>query len=134
MIARLNVVMFAACVAVAGCSSPGSSVLQGAVYASQIPVYPSAVYENAMGGAFSESLGGPATAESLSWFFKVSDPVEKVVAYYEGKLPTAGRSKEGGEVFTFVPRGAEAGESVSVTIRPGELQITEVVKPGKRKN
>jgi len=37
--------------------------------------------------------------------------------------------------FTFVPQGADSGEEVRVTLRPGEIQIGEECKPGKiRKN
>ena len=35
--------------------------------------------------------------------------------------------------FKFTPTGAEEGEDVSVVVRRDELQISEVVKPGKRK-
>jgi hypothetical protein len=110
--------------------------LRGAVYAKTLPIYPSAVYEDAMGGTYSETIGGPATFESLSWFFKVSDPAEKVVEFYRTRLSGAseGKWEDGDPKFTVVPTGAEEGEEVVVTIRPGTLQITEVVKPGKRKD
>jgi hypothetical protein len=126
---------------VAGCSqgpSDGGS-LPGAVYASQVPLYPSATYEDAMGGTYSAGVGGPPVSESLSWFFKVSDPPEKVVAFYEGKLPGAERGVIRGAddaddpTFTVVPTGAEDGEYIRVIVGQGKLQITEVVKPGKRK-
>lgn len=123
-----------------GCSqgpSNGGS-LPGAVYANRFPLYPSATYEDAMGGGtYSESVGGPPVSESLSWFFKVSDPPEKVIAFYEEKLFPAERGVIGetdDPTFTVVPVGAEEGEYVRVTVGQGKLQITEVVKPGKRKN
>jgi hypothetical protein len=149
-------------VALAACSKPPKgSGLPGVVYGSQIPVYPSAVFEDSMGGNYYETIGGPVTYESLSWFFKVSDPMDKVVAFYATRLPHASRSEdeETGEQETeaseaeeeeaekektdqqetkdvrlaFVPVGAEEGEDVTIHISPGKLQITEVVKPGKRK-
>lgn len=149
-------------VGLAACSqSPKGSGLPGVVYGSQIPVYPSAVFEDSMGGNYYETIGGPVTYESLSWFFKVSDPMDKVVAFYTSRLPIGSRiedekpdSEETGEAeaededpqevstnqqetedvrFKFIPTGAEEGEDVTITISSGKLQITEVVKPGKRK-
>ena len=148
--------------AIAACSkSQKGSGLPGVVYGSQIPIYPSAVFEDSMGGNYYETIGGPVTYESLSWFFKVSDPMDKVVAFYDSRLLSGSRieegkteSKEAGEAeaeeentqevstnqqrpedvrFKFVPTGADEGEDVSITISSGKLQITEVVRPGKRK-
>lgn len=149
-------------VGLAACSKPPKgSGLPGVVYGSQIPVYPTAVYEDAMGGSYYETIGGPVTYESLSWFFKVSDPMDKVVAFYSSRLPVGSRieeeeteGEETGEAeaeeedtqevgthqqqtedvrFKFIPTGAEEGEDVTITISSGKLQITEVVKPGKRR-
>jgi hypothetical protein len=107
--------------------------LPEAVFSAQIPVYPGASLESSMGGTSSDELFGPPTAESLSWFFDVEDSAEQVVAFYAGKLTNATRMSEDAETtFEFVPAGAEAGESVTVTVGQGRLQITEVVKPGKR--
>lgn len=148
--------------AVGACSKSGKeSRLPGAVYGSQIPIYASADFEDYMGGNYYETIGGPVTYESLSWFFKVSDPMEKVVAFYATRLPTGSRLEDGntemeeaGEAeaeeestgegitnqppsqdvrFKYVPAGAEEGEDITISIGPGKLQITEVVKPGKRK-
>ena len=127
---------------VSGCSTSSSNggSLPGAVYANQYPIYPSATLESAMGGTYSGSVGGPAVSESLSWFFKVSDPPEKVLAFYEGKLSGAERGVIRGAddtddpTFTVVPAGAEEGEYVRVVVGRGKLQITEVVKAGKRKD
>jgi len=148
--------------AAGACSkSKKESGLPGAVYGSQIPIYASAVFEDSMGGKYYETMGGPVTYESLSWFFKVSDPMEKVVAFYAGRQPSGSRieeerteSKEAGEAeaeeettgeastnqqpteevrFKYVPTGAEEGEDITISISPGKLHITEVVKPGKRK-
>ena len=148
--------------AASACSkSKKESGLPGAVYGSQIPVYASAVFENSMGGNYYETIGGPVTYESLSWFFKVRDPMDKVVAFYASRLPSGSRieeerteSKAAGEAeaeeenpgkastnqqptedvrFKYVPTGAEEGEDITISISPGKLHITEVVKPGKRK-
>lgn len=119
----------------AGCSRQANA-LSGAVYASQIPVYPGADYEDSMGAETYATIGGAPTGDRLTWFFKVSDPAEKVVAYYKEKLPQA--TREEGEddeevVLRFVPSGAEENESVTVRIRTGKLQISESVRYGKRK-
>jgi hypothetical protein len=125
----------------AGCSALDSSqatgaALPGAVYAGQVPLYPTATFEGAMGGSTYGSVGGPAVNESLSWFFAVADPPEKVLAFYEAKLAAARRdvNAEDEPTLTVVPAGAEDGEYLRVTVGPNRLQITEVVRAGKRKD
>jgi len=58
------------------------------------------------------------------------------VAFYDKELPNAQRTvNEDGEVrFELVPKGAESGEKVWVTIGKDRLQITEETKPGKHKD
>lgn len=115
--------------AVPSCGAPS---LDGAVYTEQIPVFPGAKLQDVAGGNYYDELGGPVTFESKSWFFKVSDKA-KVIAFYQEKLPSANREEDDeGVTFTFAPAGAEEGEDVSIVIKEGELQISEVVKPGKR--
>jgi hypothetical protein len=76
---------------------------------------------------------GRGCFESKSWFFGFDDR-EQVVAFYQQQLPNAAREDEEDEVrFKFTPTGAEDGEDVSVVVRKDELQISEVVKSGKRK-
>jgi hypothetical protein len=81
-------------------------------------------------------VGGPAVKESLSWFFRVTDPSDKVLAFYESKLPGAerGMTADDERMLTLVPQGADAGEYLRVIVREGKLQITEVVLAGKRKD
>ena len=111
----------------------GAPKLDGAVYATQIPVYPKAKLRDVGGGNYYEDIGGPVTFESKSWFFGFDD-LQQVVAFYQQQLPNAAREDEEDEVrFKFTPTGAEDGEDVSVVVRKDELQISEVVKPGKRK-
>jgi hypothetical protein len=127
--AVLTVAVFAGCT-----RKPSSPVLSGAVYASQIPVYPGAVLEDTGGGNYYEDLGGAPTFESKSWFFKVNDSVTLVTAFYENRLPDGSRNDDEGVVaFKVKPKGAEEGEEISARIEPGKLHVTEVVKPGKRK-
>jgi len=109
--------------------------LPGAVYAKGVPVYPGAKYVGTMGGQSSDSVGGPATGESQSWFFKTTDPAEKVAAFYKDKLPDAemGQDDENRPTFTLKPQGAEEGEYVQIIIsQSGDLQIHESLKPGKK--
>jgi hypothetical protein len=127
---------------VTACSSTDSGLaagaaLPGAVYAGQLPLYPSATFDGAMGGnTHAGGVGGPVVSDSLSWFFTVSDAPERVLAFYESKLPGAERGAwdTGEPTLTLVPPGAEAGEYLRVTVSEGKLQITEVVRPGKRKD
>jgi hypothetical protein len=130
MKARLGLALVAALL-LAGCAVPGSATrLEGAVYAHQIPIYPSAQYDGTMGGTTSGSVGGPAISKSQSWFFKTDDSIEEVTAWYEEKLPGADKEpNEDGVTFTLVPDGADDGEKVSVWIHPGSFSISESVKP-----
>lgn len=111
-----------------------STSLPGAVYANQVPVYPSAVYDGAMGGDYMDEVGGAVTLKSQSWFFKTDDAVEKLATFYAEHLPGATKNvdDEGEVTFTLVPTGAGEGESVVVRINPGKLQITEKYKPGRK--
>jgi hypothetical protein len=68
------------------CDSTEAS-LPRAVYAEGVPVYPDAKYVGAMGGQSSDSIGEPVTAESQSWFIKISDPTEQEVAFYKKGCP-----------------------------------------------
>ena len=111
----------------------GAPKLDGAVYGAQIPVYPHARLRDVGGGNYYEDIGGPVTFESKSWFFTIDDR-QKVLAFYQEKLPSAAREDDDESItFKFTPTGAEEGEDVSVVVRKDELQISEVVKPGKRK-
>ena len=130
----------AVCASVAACSStdsaPSAAALPGAVYAGQLPIYPSATFDGAMGGTTYGRVGGPAVNSSLSWFFAVADPPEKVLAFYEAKLVGARRDDNADDepTLTLVPAGADEGEFLRITVSPGRLQITEVVQAAKRKD
>ena len=117
------------------CGGGTETTLPGAVYAKVVPVYPGAKYVGAMGGQSSDDIGGPVTGESQSWFFKISDPAQEVVAFYKKKLPGAKMENDdaGDPTFTLIPPGAEEGEHVQVICRKsGDLQIHESLKPGKK--
>jgi hypothetical protein len=106
------------------------------VYASQVPIFPGAEVENAMGGTYSGESMGDRVSETMSWFFDI-DPAkhDQIVAFYDKELTTAKKTvDEDGDVrFELVPKGAEDGESVYVMIGKDRLQIGEETKPGKHK-
>jgi hypothetical protein len=118
-----------------GCGGTRVSPLPGAVYAKVVPAYPEAKYIGSVGGASSASLGAPASAHSQSWFFKTTDPADKIVSFYKKKLRDAKIDEDGvGETsFTLIPPGAEKGEYVQVIVRKGgDIQIRESLKPEKK--
>jgi|SRR5262245_984111 len=106
------------------------------VYASQVPIYPGSVMEDAMGGNYYGESLDEHVSETITYFFKM-DPEsrDKVVAYYEKELTGATKTTtEDGDVrFELVPKGAESGESVYVSIGKDRLMIGEETKPGKHK-
>ncbi|MEZ4455704.1 MAG: hypothetical protein R2882_04005 [Gemmatimonadales bacterium] len=111
--------------------APRPKAMDAAVYAGTVPIYPGAKYKEQMGGNYYDDLGGPVTFTSMSWWFEVKDPVDKVAEFYRAKLPTGwkpGESDSEAVSFEWVPPGAKSGEDVTVTVREGELQITEVIK------
>jgi len=122
----------------AGCTAAPRNQLPGAVYAAHsVPVYRHVVYDDAMGGHY-EDEDGRIVSESQSWFFHTKDPMDQVEAWYDKNFPNSTKKEDvdgdGRSVtYTFVPQGAEAGEEVRVTLRPGEVQIGEECKPGKIK-
>ena len=119
-------------VALAACSK--SATYPGAVYAEgAVAAYQTAEFDGAMGG---ESSGeGVESSESVSWFFKTTDPLDKVVAFYEAKLPQATKEVADDEVtFRFVPAGAEPGEEVAVILGEGRIQVHESTRAGKHKD
>ncbi len=123
--------------ALTACGGDSEDPLPGSVYAKTVPVYPGTKYVGTIGGSSSEDVGGPATSQSQSWFFKTSDPAEEVVAFYKKKLPKAEMTSDGAGEFTFtlVPEGAEEGERVQVILhRGGDLQIHESIKAGKKQS
>jgi hypothetical protein len=114
--------------------SPGKSAMKGAVYASQVPVYPGAKLRDTGGGNYYNEIGGPVTFTSTSWFFEIKDPVAKVADFYASHLPPGARpaeAEEGSISFEWTPPGSLEGEEVSVTVREGELQIGETLKAGR---
>ncbi len=130
----LHLLAFPVLTLLGSCGSSEKADLPDAVYATQLPLYPGAKLESMMGGTAYADLDGPVVSESQSWFFKVKDPKPEVVDYYKEKLPEAEQGGDADDAFTFTlkPVGGEEGEELKVSIRDGEVQFTEELKPGKR--
>ena len=124
---------------VAGCAAKETKWPKEAarlvVYSTQVPLYPGAELEDAMG---SESWGDTedSYSEGMAVWFTVKDPKEKVLAWYDGKLPDAPKSIEadGDVTYKLNPAGAEAGEDMGVTVGDGKIMVTESTKRGKHKD
>src|SRR5215470_14586692 len=121
-----------AALALVGCSAR-QAPLPHAVYANAVPLYPGAVLEDAMG---STSAGDTPDSQSdgMAWYFDVEAPRDRMVAFYEKKLPGVKRDPvwQEGIRLVWIPPGASPGEEVAVVIDDNELTIHEEVKPGKR--
>lgn len=106
------------------------------VYASQVPIYPGAQVDDAMGGSYYGEGLNDKVSETMTYWFKI-DPKnhDKIVAFYEQEMPQAKKSlnDEGDIQFEFTPQGAEDGERVWVTVQKDKLRIGEETKPGKHK-
>lgn len=115
-----------------GCGAK-QAALPHAVYASAVPVYPGAKLEDMMG---STSIGDTpeSMSDGMAWFFEVKAPADKMIAFYEQKLPNAKRDPEwvDGVRLVWVPEGAAPGEELAVVIEDNKLSIREAVRPGKR--
>jgi len=123
----------AACaLAMAGCASK-QTALPRAVYANAVPIYPGAVLEDAMG---STSTGDTpeSVSDGMAWFFEVEAPADRMLAFYQRKLPDAKRDPvwQEGVRLVWVPPGASPGEEVAVVIDDNELTIHEQVRSGRR--
>lgn len=125
------VVVVALAASLAGCEMfDRRTEMESAVYARQVPAYPSATFETSTNDGASEGMGGREVARVRSWTYRVADPVDTVVAFYAEKLPGATRTSEGRDaIFTIKPKTAGPDESVSVRVGSGRVVITEVTTP-----
>jgi len=125
-------VVLSCALVLAGCSAR-QAPLPHAVYANAVPIYPGATLEDAMG---STSAGDAPDSQSdgMAWYFDVDAPADRMVAFYEKKLPGVKRDAvwTEGVRLVWIPPGASPGEEVAVVIGDNELTIHEEVKPGKR--
>jgi hypothetical protein len=121
-----------AALAAAGCGAK-QGALPHAVYANAVPIYPGAELEDMMG---STSMGDTpeSASDGMAWFFKIKAPGDRMVAFYEQKIPQAKRDPDwvDGVRLVWVPAGAQPGEELAIVIEDDRLSIREEVKPGKR--
>lgn len=119
--------------AAAGCGGAKQAALPDAVYANSIPIYPGAVLDGAMG---STSMGDTpeSMSDGMAWFFEIEAPADKMLAFYQQKLPNARRDPdwEEGVRLVWSPEGGAPGEELSVVIGENELSFRESVRPGRR--
>lgn len=118
--------------ALAGCGGK-QAALPHAVYADAVPIYPGAVLEDAMGSTTAGDTP-ESVSDGMAWFFDVQAPADRLIAFYQHRLPTARRDPDWqeGVRLVWVPDGAAPGEEVSIVIGENELSIREDVRPGKR--
>lgn len=118
--------------AAAGCGAR-QAALPHAVYANAVPIYPGARLEDMMG---STSTGDTpeSMSDGMAWFFKIEAPADRMVAFYEQRIPQAKRDPdwEDGVRLVWVPEGASPGEELAIVIEDNRLSIREAVRPGKR--
>lgn len=119
--------------AAAGCGGAKQAALPHAVYANTVPIYPGATFESAMG---STSMGDTpeSMSDGMAWFFEVQAPADKLVAFYQEKLPNARRDPDwvDGVRLVWAPEGAAPGEELAVVLEDNRIMIKESVRPGKR--
>jgi hypothetical protein len=105
-----------------------------AVYAQSLPLYPGIELDDVMG---SDSYGdGGSHTEGLTFWFDVKDSKEKIVAWYDQRLPNAKKeiTDEGWVIYTLTPPNGEPGEDMGVLIEDGKLRVFEHTKGGKHKD
>lgn len=105
------------------------------VYAKQIPLYPGAKARDAMG---SEAWGDTpdSYSEGMSVWFEVDGyDKEKVLAWYEQRLPNATTQVlDTGSIELRVPvPNGEPGEDMGVVIEDDGFRVFENTKAGKHK-
>ena len=113
------------------------SAKASAVYATQIPLYPGAKFENAMGSDTYADLAMSAEGheEGMSFWFEVSATQAELDAWYAERLTGYSKTDEDGTItYTLTPAGAESGEEMGVYLEDNLLRVWESTKPGKHKD
>jgi hypothetical protein len=111
---------------VAGCGiQPSSPHGSTAVQAWVAPVYRNATFGGTLG-----SHDAGASEDAQAWFYRTTDPVERVVDFYAHNFPGAQRQNhpDGTVTFRVRPEGAAPGQFLRVTVRPGLIEIREEVR------
>ena len=112
-----------------------STMLPDAYYAEHmVPIYPHAKLTEQMG---SNSYGdGPDESwDGMAWWFETKDDYDRIVAFYQAKLPGWQKETEGDGTVTFktIPEGGTVGEEVYVRIGvDSKIQIGESVQSKKK--
>lgn len=110
-------------------------MLPDAYYAEHmVPIYPHAKLTEQMG---SNSYGdGPDESwDGMAWWLETNDDYDRIVAFYQAKLPGWQKEVEGDGTVTFktIPEGGSAGEEVYVRIGvDSKIQIGESVQSKKK--
>lgn len=108
--------------------------LDGAINKDKIPVYTNSEIDPGQALAGAETSGDYGTFYAKYWDLKTSDPPEKVVEFYKKALPNAKvEANEGNTTFRWEFPGAEKGESIEITVKPGLIHISEDLRIGKHK-
>lgn len=103
------------------------------VYGTQIPLYPGAVAEDAMGS----DLYGDTKADHLKGmaiWFAAEGTFDELADWYEERLPGAEQEQlyDGSLVFTLRPEGGVDGESIGVIIEDdGRFKVFERIKANR---
>ncbi len=127
-VAVLGLLLFA-------CSSKPPN-LEGAIHPDLIPVYPGATLDPNQGIGGATTSGDYGDFYAVYWDLKTSDGPDKVLAFYKKAWPAAKerKSDSGSTELTWETfPGAEKGESISVSIEPGQIHLSEDLKLGKHK-
>ena len=113
---------------------PGSTAkIEGARFASAIPVFPGARLEDEGGGNYYDQIGGPVTFTSHTWYFKTDKSPAEVAEWYRTNLPQGARpeeAEEGETLWTWIPPGAKEGEDVTIRVNEEGFSVSESVKAG----
>jgi len=128
-----------------GCGPPRlpseGGILAGAKF--DIPVYPGArlLSKQSLMYQSDEQQNTVHSYDAVTWELAVSDPVDKVVAFYDLRLPGSRRpdaprkdadpfdeDDETAAEFQFRPPEAGEGDSVSISISEGSIEITQVTR------
>src|SRR5262249_9942533 len=84
-----------------------------AQYANQVPVYPGATIDNAMG---SESYGDEPDSHSygMAWWFKTKATKDDLTKFYDAALPGARKTtlENGATQWSLAPKGGQPGEEI----------------------
>lgn len=108
-----------------------SSVSDMTTYATQIPLYPGANAEDAMG---SDTYGDTKAdhMKGLAIWFQSEATREELEAWYDEKLAEADReqTEDGYTKYTMIPDGADENEEIGVIVEEdGMFRVYERVRP-----